>query len=369
MGSFDNTVQMITKILTSVLPLAGSACSTAGTALAGDLAISPGLIIEEALLTDGGISVARAAALSGLSNAAALASASGRFGANAAPLLNPGSPSPLAPMPPQILLADTKMSEIDLFYKNLITELLQKLSVQVKASEIAQWLQSPTDILLEKTRELEALHKELREKETTRDDFLVRGLGFFIHEVLGRNLNLLCQVPEMLIQNPERTIPWLLTILSPTSLKLVYCLKQAALKFREQATRQGLEIKFEGIDGVTLHSSVDLGLVSGVWENLFENGVKYFNRKQSSPHITVKWTPATGTLTYVDNGIGMEPEFATQLGAQAIREERAKDVQGTGTGWTIIFRNLKSLGWSWTLTTSPENGMQIAIVIPESHLV
>lgn len=105
-----------------------------------------------------------------------------------------------------------------------------------------------------------------------------------------------------------------------------------------------------------------------IFENLIENSVKY-GRGPIGP-IGVDVHNVGRKIIVLDNGSGMEPVFAAQLGRGGRhREGRVNNVDGSGIGWESIGDLMRELGWEWEIETSPGNGTQVTILVKEDHLL
>jgi hypothetical protein len=102
-----------------------------------------------------------------------------------------------------------------------------------------------------------------------------------------------------------------------------------------------------------------------VLTNLISNAVKY-----SGAGRVLSVTRDGDTITVVDQGIGMMPEFFRALWTPVpSREHRAADVKGEGWGMVSVMRTVDELGWELRGKSKPDEGTEWKLTIPESHFV
>lgn len=151
--------------------------------------------------------------------------------------------------------------------------------------------------------------------------------------------------------------------LHPTIYSLVGALKTAYVK-----ERAANDLRF--------HNDLPFNLMladSSMYEpfqnilgNIVSNSVKY-----SIPggNVDIR-LEGKERLIFSDDGIGMKPGFASMLGrGQAMREERAKDVEGSGIGWQSIANSANQLGWSWEIITTPHKGTNVIFNLNPGDMV
>ena len=103
-----------------------------------------------------------------------------------------------------------------------------------------------------------------------------------------------------------------------------------------------------------------------IFENLVENGIKY----SRGPRGYIQISQKGNRITYEDDGIGMDKDFAKRLGGEdRLREGRAEGVEGSGIGWMSIGRLMRALGWTWEIESEPGEGTKITINLKDGDLV
>jgi signal transduction histidine kinase len=92
-------------------------------------------------------------------------------------------------------------------------------------------------------------------------------------------------------------------------------------------------------------ASTDATLIRQVWTNLLDNAVK-FSKMRGVPEVRVFAETVQGTTWYVvqDNGIGFEPEAASQIFEEFERVHPELEVSGSGIGLATVKRIIERLG-------------------------
>ena len=102
-----------------------------------------------------------------------------------------------------------------------------------------------------------------------------------------------------------------------------------------------------------------------VFENLMQNSIKY---GKTNGQLEIR--KRGDDLVFEDDGIGMDPQFAARLGKEEfIRENRAEGVDGTGTGWASIGRELGILGWGFDIKTALGQGTTVTVRMNREDIV
>jgi hypothetical protein len=102
-----------------------------------------------------------------------------------------------------------------------------------------------------------------------------------------------------------------------------------------------------------------------IFTNLLENAIKYGKEGGKLEIIRQE-----NKIIFKDDGIGMDPAFAARLGkGSQMREERAKEVEGSGIGWASIGSDMRALGWKWEIETNPGQGTTVTIHVRDGDIV
>lgn len=101
----------------------------------------------------------------------------------------------------------------------------------------------------------------------------------------------------------------------------------------------------------------DAAMLKQVWHNLMGNAAKY-SSKQPSPCVQVYAEPWHGHQSYVvkDNGVGFDPERATELFQPFKRLHEETDFQGKGIGLAFVQRIVQRHGGDIIAESHPGQG-------------
>ncbi|MEJ0058739.1 MAG: ATP-binding protein [Terricaulis sp.] len=103
---------------------------------------------------------------------------------------------------------------------------------------------------------------------------------------------------------------------------------------------RGAELTFEGSAWLTGNET----LMGQVLQNLIVNGVKY--NKSESPRVEVRANPIGDRciITIRDNGIGIDPQYLTEVFRPLMRLHTAAEYTGTGLGLTLARKAVNAQG-------------------------
>jgi len=120
-----------------------------------------------------------------------------------------------------------------------------------------------------------------------------------------------------------------------TDVSMQRLVQEVQRQIEPQITRRTVHWQVKSLPTVT----GDRSLLRQVWQNLIENALKY-TRQQSAAQITIGSQPGQGeTIFFVrDNGIGFDPDEATNLFGVFQRLPNADDFDGTGVGLANVQR-------------------------------
>lgn len=107
-------------------------------------------------------------------------------------------------------------------------------------------------------------------------------------------------------------------------------------------------------------------LLRQIVQNLIENSVK-FNRADRKC-VSISWqladTPDHCTLVFQDNGIGIDPDFYTQIFRPFHRLHTADEFPGNGIGLAIVKKAVQTLNGSIRLESSLSTGSTFYVTLP-----
>jgi hypothetical protein len=151
--------------------------------------------------------------------------------------------------------------------------------------------------------------------------------------------------------------------LDPTPMQYIQALAESYLP---QRSKKGIHIfVMETDDAWTFRNEYINSRARVIFENLIQNSIKY-GKTGGQLQIRKK----KNDIIFEDDGIGMDPQFAAKLGRyEFIREKRAMGVNGTGTGWVSIGRELSKLCWNWDIETRKGCGTTVTIHVKEGDII
>jgi len=121
--------------------------------------------------------------------------------------------------------------------------------------------------------------------------------------------------------------------------------------WEELGMARGLNVRF-GL-GELSGCQADPVLLRHVWQNLLSNAIKYSGRC-SEPHVEV--FSAGNGFCVRDNGIGFDPQRASNLFGLFQRLDNVHDIPGTGVGLAIVHRILELHGGSIKAVSALDQG-------------
>lgn len=125
-------------------------------------------------------------------------------------------------------------------------------------------------------------------------------------------------------------------------------------------TDKSIHIDFNFLPIIRTNAS----MISAVFQNLIENGVKY--NDNDAVHITINYTQkdAYHVFTVSDNGIGIPPEYHQKVFGMFERLHTSKAYPGTGIGLAMSKKMIEKLNGSITLDSQKGKGSTFTIQLP-----
>jgi PAS domain S-box-containing protein len=113
------------------------------------------------------------------------------------------------------------------------------------------------------------------------------------------------------------------------------------------------------------HAAVHAGRLAQLFQNLISNAIKY--RRQEEPFVHVAGVERDGWCVFsvVDNGIGIEPQFAEQIFGLFKRLHGRDEYPGSGIGLGICRRIVEQYGGRiWLEQSAPGKGSTFCFSLP-----
>ena len=111
--------------------------------------------------------------------------------------------------------------------------------------------------------------------------------------------------------------------------------------------------------------TVDHALLRLILQNLITNAVKF--NKSDPKRVEIDWQAAANDrieLLVRDNGIGIDPQYGSQIFRIFQRLHTDRDYEGTGIGLAIVQKAAQKLGGSVRMESEPEKGSIFFVQLP-----
>ena len=117
-----------------------------------------------------------------------------------------------------------------------------------------------------------------------------------------------------------------------------------------------------GILGKITSNELFVGLL---FQNLLENAIKFNKKEQPLVKVTAKKTEKGTSISFQDNGIGIEKEFYESIFHIFNRLHNQQDYAGTGMGLAICKKIMERLGGTISLTSEIGVGTTFILFFPK----
>jgi len=135
---------------------------------------------------------------------------------------------------------------------------------------------------------------------------------------------------------------------------------------RPEATEKNVEVRLH--DHSPVKMTADRDEIEIILNNLLTNAIKY-NRGGGRVDVGIESKDGNLILRVADTGIGMTPEETGRLFAEfvRIRNEKTKDILGSGLGLSIVKKIALLYGGSVSVSSQPDMGSTFTVVLPQPH--
>ena len=137
------------------------------------------------------------------------------------------------------------------------------------------------------------------------------------------------------------------------------------LRFMPKADAMAVDLGGEGLEQPVLVMG-DPALLEGILNNLLDNALRYGTSDQ--PRVTLAISRENGNvlLSVSDNGPGMAPQDAAQLGQRWAQGPAGQRLgEGAGLGLAIVGRYAELLGAGFSLDAAPGGGLRAVLRLPD----
>ncbi len=144
-------------------------------------------------------------------------------------------------------------------------------------------------------------------------------------------------------------------------------MKQALDQVKENLASQIAERRVQIVSGDLPETSGNAAQVIQLLQNLITNAIK-FTPKDRVPKIKISGIPSDGdcAFTIIDNGIGIEDEYLTQIFAPFKRLHAVKKYPGSGIGLAVCQRIVERHGGRIWAESVPKGGAAFHFTLPRS---
>ena len=150
--------------------------------------------------------------------------------------------------------------------------------------------------------------------------------------------------------------------------------EEASIKEIVQKTQDMLKY-YNGFDNIEFRMRCDEGLplytdkarLTSIISNLLSNSIKYYNKNEQTPYISVtaKVTPEKALIFVEDNGIGIPEEYQEKIFDMFYRA--SSQAAGSGLGLYILKETLQKLDGKISVISGKDVGSTFVVEIP-NHL-
>lgn len=125
-------------------------------------------------------------------------------------------------------------------------------------------------------------------------------------------------------------------------------------------------ITFTGMPQLSIHSIH----LEQLFQNLFSNAIKYQeNKEPPRVHVTASQQEGWWVISVADNGIGIEPRYASQIFGLFKRLHSREQYPGNGVGLAICQRIVEHYGGRiWLEQSPPGGGSVFSFAIPDRRI-
>lgn len=128
----------------------------------------------------------------------------------------------------------------------------------------------------------------------------------------------------------------------------------------QNATDQSVNIKFSNLPTIQTNAT----MISSIFQNLIENGVKYNDKDEVHILIEYNATDNQHVFTVKDNGIGISEEYHQKIFGMFERLHTSQEYAGTGIGLAMSKKMIEKLNGSIALKSEVGRGSTFTICVP-----
>jgi PAS domain S-box-containing protein len=147
-----------------------------------------------------------------------------------------------------------------------------------------------------------------------------------------------------------------------TNIDLRLCLEKVTKNIDNYIVSQGAQINIAHSLPVVKGNET---MLSELFQNLIENGIKYNRNEKKEIIVSVKDKGTYWLFSFKDNGIGFDPKYAAQIFKIFKRLHNEAEFSGTGIGLSICAKAIERHGGKIWAESEPENGSTFFFTLPK----
>ncbi len=109
-------------------------------------------------------------------------------------------------------------------------------------------------------------------------------------------------------------------------------------------------------------------LLTVIFKNLIENGLKYNKSEKPTVEISYQLTDGRHEFIFQDNGIGIEEKYHDYV-FQMFKRLENRDKKGSGLGLGLVSKSLEKLDGEIKLSSELGKGSTFSVLLPQSYIV
>jgi two-component system, sensor histidine kinase and response regulator len=150
-----------------------------------------------------------------------------------------------------------------------------------------------------------------------------------------------------------------------TTVDLVAAARQSLELVETAAQEREIVLNLHVPEALSMHA--DAGEIDMILNNLVSNAVKY-NRDEGCVDVTLAACDGGVEIVVADTGIGMKAEDVAKLFAEfvRIRNEKTRNILGSGLGLSILKRLAGLYGGDVTVESEPDKGSTFRVTLQEA---
>ena len=195
-------------------------------------------------------------------------------------------------------------------------------------------------------------------------DLLRRDLGGLISEKVERDLGFIRDAAERMHKLVDDLLALSRAGRSPKrreQLALDQCVDEALKALKGRIEETGATIERDALPQVW----GDLTILTQLYQNLISNAIKFSNKGTPRIRITAEHVDGSWILGVADSGIGINPEYATQIFRPFQRLHGPEEYEGSGIGLAIARALTEAMGGRiWAESEGAGRGSRFRVAMP-----